>query len=108
VDSHEDVLQACVALGMTEDLAARTVGFVFESPEQNQLLFSDYLALVAASDFEVLFFKGYDAPDLASKYRDAQDPARIAKVAAAFPNADVSEFLYDGIVMLLRRPFTAG
>jgi ubiquinone/menaquinone biosynthesis C-methylase UbiE len=108
VDSHEDVRRACISLGMTEDLAARTVGFVFESPEQNQLLFSDYADLVAASDFEVVFFKGYDAPDLALRYQDAQDPARLAKVAATFPSANVSEFLYDGIVMLLRRPSTAG
>jgi len=104
IDSREDVLRACVSLGMTADLAEQSVSFVFESPEQNQLLFSDYVDLVSASHFEVLFFKGYDAPDLAWKYRDAQDPARLAKVAARFPSADVSQFLYDGIVMLLRKP----
>jgi SAM-dependent methyltransferase len=103
IDSREDVLRAFVALGVTEDLAERSVSYVFDSPEQNHLLFSDYRDLVNASDFEVLFFKGYDAPDLASKYRDAQQPRRLAKVAAAFPNEDVSQFLYDGIVMLLRR-----
>ena len=68
IDSREDVLQRCLALGMTEALAARSVSYMFDSPEQNQLLFSDYLDLVTASDFEVLFFKGYDAPDLALKY----------------------------------------
>ena len=73
IDSREDVLQGCLTLGMTKELAARSVSFMFDSPEQNQLLFSDYVDIVTASDFEVLFFKGYDAPDLALKYGRATE-----------------------------------
>lgn len=83
-------------------LAARMTEFVFDSPEQNQLFFDDYERLVAACPLETVFLKGYDAPGLAARYPDAMRPELLEEVQARHPGR--RGFLYDGVVLLLRKP----
>ena len=84
------------------DLAAHMVDFVFDSDQQNQLFFEDYERIVKASQFEAVFLKGYDHPELATKYPASQSPDVLDALQERFPERQ--GFLYDGITMLLRRP----
>jgi len=84
---------------------SRIVGeYVTSSPEQNQLFFEDYEELVARSDFEAVFFKGYDHPEMAAIYNAHVDAALLDRLKAAYPGR--KNFSYDGITMLLRKRIT--
>ena len=44
------------------------VDYVFNSPDQNHLMFSDYEGLTESSPFEIVFLKGYDFYNLQQVY----------------------------------------
>jgi SAM-dependent methyltransferase len=98
--SDRDTVRDLLARDHGDVLAGRMTDFVFASPEQNQLMFDDYEQIVAASPFETVFLKGYDAP-LAARYPSARSPAVLDELADRFPGRH--GFLYDGITMLLRK-----
>jgi len=76
--------------------------YVFASPEQNHLFFEDYETIVADSDFDVLFFKGYDNPKLAHRYNASIGPDTYRRLRDAYPTN--RHFSYDGITLLLEKP----
>ena len=65
--------------------------FVTASPQQNQLFYEDYERIFAESDFDVLVFKGYDHPQLASVYNAAVTPALLDRLRARHPGANAGE-----------------
>ncbi len=81
------------------ETAKRWADFVFNSPEQNKLFFSDYAEIFFASDFEILLFKGYDCPEMREKYPSEYMFLPILK--EKFPNK--TGFFYDGIRVVLRK-----
>jgi hypothetical protein len=97
----EDGIHDLLAPQFGHDIAARLAAFVFRSGDQNQLFFDDYGRIVAESPFETVFFKGYDAPDLAAKYPAAQSAGLLDELRRRYP--DRHGFLYDGITLLLRK-----
>ena len=100
--SDRETVHGLLAPEWGDELAGRMAEFVFASPEQNQLFFDDYERIVAASPFETVFIKGYDAPALADLYPAAQSPVLLDALRDRFP--DRRGFLYDGITLLLRKP----
>lgn len=100
LSTHDDV-QRLLEPDYGPELAERMAAFVFDSEEQNQLLFDDYVRIVEASEFEAVFLKGYDAPALAAKYPGSRSPAVLDELGARFDGRD--GFLYDGITLLLRK-----
>jgi ubiquinone/menaquinone biosynthesis C-methylase UbiE len=85
-----------------EPHVARYLGeYVKTSTDQNQLFFEDYEAIFARGAFEILMFKGYDAPALAATYRKHADAALLERLRRAFP--DRRNFFYDGITTLMRK-----
>jgi SAM-dependent methyltransferase len=75
--------------------------YVFNSPEQNHLMFSDYEKLLRSSPFEVIFLKGYDT-ELQQIYSSLTTAEVFQRLAERYP-ADRDKFLYDGITVLLRK-----
>jgi len=99
--SREELLAICEP-GFGTVTAGRIVDFVLDSPDQNQMFFDDYARIVRDCALETVYFKGYDIPAMASKYQDAQRPEVLDELRARYPERD--GFLYDGIVLLLRKP----
>ena len=97
----ESEIRDLLARQFRSDTAAHLAAFVCHSEDQNQLFFDDYERIVAESPFETVFFKGYDAPDLAAKYPSAQSPGLLDELHRRYPER--SGFLYDGITLLLRK-----
>lgn len=73
--------------------------FIFKSPEQNRLFFSDYAEIFFNSDFELLLFKGYDCPEMRAKYPTELEYLSI--LHERFPGK--TGFFYDGIRVVLRK-----
>jgi len=76
--------------------------YILNSPEQNQLFYEDYEAIVSASSFEVLLFKGYDVEQLDQKYSPALTPEILQQLSQKYPNR--KNFWHSGITMLLHKP----
>jgi len=83
----------------TAETSKRWADFVFNSPEQNKLFFSDYAEIFFESDFEILLFKGYDCPEMREKYPSEYMCLPLLK--EKFP--DKTGFFYDGIRVVLRK-----
>lgn len=74
---------------------------MYSSAEQNQLFFDDYERIMKASPFEIILFKGYDAPALKAKYPGAYSPKLLLELKEKYPER--SGFLYDGITLILQK-----
>jgi SAM-dependent methyltransferase len=83
--------------------AAEIAEFVFNSPCQNRLMFSEYDKAVRNSGFEILYFKGCDEYSLRHLYNTKITSDQLGSLNRMFPD-DRDRFLYEGIVMLLRKP----
>ncbi|WP_372825247.1 methyltransferase domain-containing protein [Polaromonas sp.] len=98
--SRDELLELCAdEHGMA--LAERIVDYILDSDDQNQLFFDDYEQIITSSEFESVFLKGYDVPALMSLYPEAQKLELLDELNARFPHR--TGFLYDGIVMLVRK-----
>lgn len=91
-----------------EPNAHHIVKFIFETgsegtSSQNRLMFSDYEQLVSDSSFQKIFVKGYDT-NLQSLYAAKITADCLCLLNERYP-ADRDRFLYDGITMLLQKPF---
>jgi hypothetical protein len=80
----------------------KIVDFVYSSENQNQLMYEDYERIVKNSDFQTVFFKGYDHPVLSEMYttNDFQNTIELLKEKSPGFN----NFLWDGITFLLKKP----
>lgn len=87
--------------GYEAGLSGMMAEFVTASPQQNQLFFEDYERIFAESEFDVIFFKGYDHPQLAPVYNAAVTPALLDRLRERHP--DKRHFFYDGITTLMRK-----
>ena len=83
-------------------LAERVAEFVFDSPEQNRLFFSDYVRIFEESPFEALLVTG--CPDLPTGKWAGMDNVEtsLSKLNERFPGK--SGFGYHVIRVLLRKP----
>jgi SAM-dependent methyltransferase len=84
--------------GKNQPKAREIAKYALTSPEQNQMMFSDYERAVSESAFEGIFLKGYDAP----VYTGRLTADCLSELNKKYP-ADKDKFLYDGITMLLRK-----
>jgi ubiquinone/menaquinone biosynthesis C-methylase UbiE len=73
--------------------------FVFFSEHQNQLMFEDYLHFFQNSKFDIIFFKGYDVPQIRQIYNLYITSDILKKLKSKYPCC--SNFMYDGIATLL-------
>jgi SAM-dependent methyltransferase len=89
-----------IARGHSPSLSRTIAEYVLTSPEQNHLFFEDYAAIFAASDFEVLMFKGYDHPGIAPRYNMQVTGAVLEELRERYAGREV---FYDGITVLLRK-----
>jgi ubiquinone/menaquinone biosynthesis C-methylase UbiE len=76
--------------------------YVFRSPDQNHLMFSDYEKLMRSSPFKIVFLKGYDFDKLQQVYAAATTAEMFQNLMERYP-ADRDRFLYDGITVLLHK-----
>ena len=90
-------------MGQQNPDAQAITDYVFNSPEQNHLMFSDYEILMRSSPFEVIFLKGYDFERLQQIYSSLITAEVFQHLVERYP-ADRDKFLYDGITVLLRKP----
>jgi ubiquinone/menaquinone biosynthesis C-methylase UbiE len=100
IDTEEDVVAACTP-SVGHAAATKVANYVFHSPDQCRMLFTDFEKVFRDSEFSLEFFKGYDYLDLANKYDEGLTSSRIHKLKAQY--GDVSTFLYDGIEVVLRK-----
>lgn len=90
-------------MGQQNPDAQAITDYVFNSPEQNHLMFSDYEKIMRSSPFEVIFLKGYDFEKLQQIYSSLITAEVFQRLAERYPT-DRDKFLYDGITVLLRKP----
>ncbi|MFV1991661.1 MAG: class I SAM-dependent methyltransferase [Acidimicrobiales bacterium] len=103
VDEPADLHRHCTErLNLSTDVANAVVQWVYEDSGQNRLLFSDYVRIVSECAWTTRWYKGYDYPELAVRYRSQPDIAlRHAEVTERWPHCQ--SWLYDGVMMLLSR-----
>lgn len=85
--------------GFSQSTAQAWSDFIFNSPEQNRLFFSDYAQIFFESPFEILLFKGYDFAEMRAKYPSELEYIDI--LHERFPAK--TGFFYDGIRVVLRK-----
>jgi len=100
--SPDELLEYCIKKTSEEKLSKTIVKYIYESDDQNKLMYEDYERIIKTSDFETIFFKGYDHPVLSSLYITAEFYKTMMLLNDKFPNNN--NFLYDGITVLLRKP----
>lgn len=101
--SPEALLSYCVKR-LDPLLSEQIVEFVFYSTDQNRLSYDDYLRIVQQSYFEVVYFNGINCPDIDEKYLLPDLPKTLSQLRSKYPHN--TEYLYDGIVMLLKKPIS--
>jgi SAM-dependent methyltransferase len=83
--TRPQLLDWCRSHFRDEELCERIVAFVFESPEQNRVFYSDYVAMLRASPFQILVSEGYS--ELLSSPDEVHDYAeRLHRVTRAHPD----------------------
>jgi len=80
-------------------LSEAIVQYVFFSKDQNQLFYEDYEHIIERSRFDVLYFKGYDYRELRALYPITGET--LDALRYQYPRN--RNFLYDGIMILLRK-----
>ena len=98
--SPEDLTRYCRE-SYDEELSSKIVTYVFSSEEQNQYFFEDYESFVEKSDFRVVYFKGYDHPELASRY--IAESFRVTMNLLLNKYSPGRQLMYDGIELLLEK-----
>jgi len=83
-----------------QSLAEAIVQYVLFSKDQNHLFYEDYQHIIERSKFDSLFFKGYDHRELRALYTITQET--LDALRDKYPRN--RHFLYDGIMILLRKP----
>ena len=96
----ETLTHHCLKL-YDEELTKMLVEYVFSSKEQNQYFFEDYVGFVENSNFRPIYFKGYDHPELASRYTAKPFADTINLLLKKY--SPKKQFLYDGIELLLEK-----
>jgi ubiquinone/menaquinone biosynthesis C-methylase UbiE len=81
------------------ELSEAIVHEVYYSPAQNHLFYEDYQKIIGNSKFQTLFFKGYDHRELRALYTITSET--LNALHHQFPRN--RHFLYDGIMVLLRK-----
>ena len=99
--SDEQLYQYCYEKTNNNELSKAIVSYVFESEDQNRLLYEDYETAVKNSKFDIVFFKGYDHSVLSSKYTSMNFIYYMNSLKNKYPN--YTNFQYDGITMLLTK-----
>lgn len=99
--SPDELLEYCLNKTSNEELSKSIVTYVYDSQEQNRLMFEDYERIISASEFDIVFFKGYDHPILSEMYTTIEFPDTMKLLQGKF--SDYSNFLYDGIIVQLRK-----
>lgn len=100
--SPDELLEYCFNKTSNEELSKSIVKYIYESQDQNRLMYEDYERIICASKFEVIFLKGYDHPILSAMYTSIEFPKTMKLLRDKFP--DYNNFLYDGITVLLKKP----
>lgn len=92
----------CAERFQNHELASMITEFVFHSPDQNRLFYSDYQEIIQQSKFETLMFTG--CPDLPMKQTTSDTPMceRLELLRTRYP--DKSGFGYHVAKVLLRKP----
>jgi len=98
--SPEDLASHCREK-YPDALSRKIVDYVFTSDEQNKYFFEDYERFVETSNFRVLYFKGYDHPELASRYAAKPFSDTIDLLLKKY--SPRRQFMYDGIELLLEK-----
>lgn len=100
--SPDELLAYCIKKTLDKEVSQSIVKYIFESQDQNRLMYEDYERIIRTSKFEVIFFKGYDHSILSAMYTTIEFPNIMKLLQNKFPN--YNNFLYDGITVLLRKP----
>lgn len=103
--SEDELRSWCTQKYKDNSLTAKVCDFVFRSPDQNRLFFSDYHNLFLESDFDILFMTGYPDLPLAKAYSPSDSIALFEALKQKFP--DKSGFGYHVITAALTKPNTA-
>jgi ubiquinone/menaquinone biosynthesis C-methylase UbiE len=82
-----------------QSLSEAIVQYVFFSQDQNRLFYEDYEKIIGESKFKALFFKGYDHRELRALYAITSET--LDALRHKYPRN--RHFLYDGIMILLRK-----
>lgn len=99
--SPDELSTYCINKTSDKELSINIVKYVFESQEQNKLLFEDYENIIHNSKFQIIFLKGYDHPILSEMYTSIDFLKNMKLLQDKYP--DYNNFLYDGITVLLRK-----
>jgi len=98
----EEVLEICLAKTNNPEASQKIVKYVYESTDQNQLMYEDYERIIKASKFEILVMKGYDVPELSGKYITKDFIKNLEILKKKYPG--YTNFQFDGMTVLLRKP----
>jgi SAM-dependent methyltransferase len=97
----DELLEHCNTFSERE-VSSRIVEYVFSSKDQNRLFYDDYIRIVEDSEFIPVYVIGLNCPEMDARYLPPDLPATLSRLRKKYPG--MSNFLYDGIVMLLRKP----
>ena len=82
--------------------AESIVDSVFNSKDQNQLMFSDYEKIFKTPQWNMIFLKGYNDGGLHQSYAVQISAETLDQLNSRYPK-ERDRFLYDGITVLLQK-----
>lgn len=99
--SKDEVIRWCTEQYGDKGLSEAISRYVFDSGEQNRLMFTDYEQIVRESEFETLFFVGHPDVPFRVGYETSRSTALFTELKRRFPNEH--GFGYHLISMLLTK-----
>jgi len=100
--SPQEVHEYLTGQSINPEACRKLVKYIFESEDQNRLMYDDYERIIKASNFEILIMKGYDHPEIANRYITKEFIANLDLLRNKFPG--YHNFHSDGMMVLLRKP----
>jgi ubiquinone/menaquinone biosynthesis C-methylase UbiE len=97
----EEVMELCLKQGINPEAAKKLTTYIFESEDQNRLMYDDYARIIKASKFEILLMRAYDT-ELGPKYMTKDFITNLETLRKKFPGYE--DFYAEGMTVLLRKP----